>query len=176
MYSAGFSRVIPSCGVSEAWFRCLAFVMVFACIPVKLNAEIETRRPIDDGIALVPLFPSLPLDINGSPNLERQKALAAHFSSRQNQESHPGYNDQDRQSRKGLYLGAALAVVGGGLAWWSKKEADDAYDHYLHSASAQRQASQIDRAERFDRIAGGAFALMEAGVVLSVYFSFLDKR
>jgi hypothetical protein len=136
----------------------------------------ETRRPIDDGIALVPLFPSLPLAAKSRYNLERQHALATNLFDQLNQERRPAYNDQDRQSRKGLYLGAALAVVGGGLAWWSKKEADDAYDHYLHSASAQRQARQIDRAERFDRIAGGALALMEAGVVLSVYFTFLDKR
>ncbi len=73
---------------------------------------------------------------------------------------------------KAAYLSAGLALSGGVLAWLSKREADDAYDHYLHAAGSERQKTQFDRAERYDRLSGAAFAAMEAGILMTAYFTF----
>ena len=74
--------------------------------------------------------------------------------------------------RSRLYLSAGLALSAGVLAFWSKREADQAYDRYLHTASAERQQGLFDRAERYDRIAGAAFVGMEVGLVLTTYLVF----
>ena len=71
-----------------------------------------------------------------------------------------------------LYLSAALTVSAAAVARLSKDRADDAYETYLKSAGRQRQQSHFEEAERYDRIAGAAFAVMEAGLVWSVYLLF----
>ncbi len=73
---------------------------------------------------------------------------------------------------KAAYLSAGLALSSGVMAWLSKREADDAYDHYLHAAGSERQKTQFDRAERYDRLSGAAFAAMEAGILMTAYFTF----
>ena len=71
-----------------------------------------------------------------------------------------------------LYFSAALTVSAAAVARLSKERADDAYETYLMSAGRQRQQSHFEEAERYDRIAGAAFAVMEAGVVWSLYLLF----
>ncbi|MCY3760102.1 MAG: hypothetical protein OXH50_02530 [Gemmatimonadetes bacterium] len=71
-----------------------------------------------------------------------------------------------------MYLSAALTVSAAAVARVSKDRADDAYETYLKSAGRQRQQSHFEQAERYDRIAGAAFAVMEAGLVWSVYLLF----
>ena len=71
-----------------------------------------------------------------------------------------------------FYLSAALTVSAAAVARLSKERADDAYETYLRSAGRQRQQSHFEEAERYDRIAGAAFAVMEAGVVWSLYLLF----
>ena len=71
-----------------------------------------------------------------------------------------------------VYLSAALTVSAAAVARLSKERADDAYETYLRSAGRQRQQSHFEEAQRYDRIAGAAFAVMEAGVVWSLYLLF----
>ncbi len=80
--------------------------------------------------------------------------------------------EKERRLSPGVYLSAALAAAAGGVAWWSERRADRAYDRYMHAASIRRQQDQFRRAERFDRVAGAAFAAMEAGFVLTAYLIF----
>ena len=70
---------------------------------------------------------------------------------------------------------AALTVGAGLVAYWSKEKADEAYDRYLHSASAKRQNEFYAQARRYDRLAGTAFIGMEAGLVLSSYLLFFNR-
>lgn len=85
-----------------------------------------------------------------------------------------GRGAEGSRPRARLYLSAALALGGGGLALWSKRRADEAYESYLRSAGIRRREKQFERAERYDRIAGAAFAAMEAGIVLTTYFVFFS--
>lgn len=80
--------------------------------------------------------------------------------------------DRGRRLRPALVASAALGVTGAVLAYWSSQQADDAYDRYLRSAGEGRQRRAIDRAERYDRLAGAAFVTMEVGLALSVYYAF----
>ena len=74
--------------------------------------------------------------------------------------------------RRWLYVSAGLTVTAAVVATWSKQKADRSYDRYLTSANLETQRDQFDRAERFDRISGVAFAAMEAGVLFTTYFVF----
>ena len=85
-----------------------------------------------------------------------------------------GRGEEGSRPRARLYLSAALALGGGGLALWSKHRADEAYESYLRSAGIRRRERQFDRAQRYDRIAGAAFVAMEAGIVLTTYFVFFS--
>ena len=84
--------------------------------------------------------------------------------------------DGEQEVRSGssapLYLSAALTVSAAAIARFSKERADGAYETYLKSAGRQRQQSHFEEAERYDRIAGAAFAVMEAGLVWSLYLLF----
>ena len=73
---------------------------------------------------------------------------------------------------KRALLSAALAASSGVIAWVAKREADDSYERYLRAAGSDRQQEQFDRAERYDRISGAAFAAMEAGILMTAYFTF----
>lgn len=79
---------------------------------------------------------------------------------------------RESRLRPRLYWSMGLALAAGGAAWWSGHRADRAYDRYLHSAGRQHQDEQFRRAERYDRLAGGAFVFMEAGIVLTTYLVF----
>ena len=84
--------------------------------------------------------------------------------------------EKERKRAKGrLYLGAALTVGAGLVAYWSKEKADRAYDRYLHSASAKRQNEFYAEARHYDRMAGVAFIGMEVGLVLSSYLLFFNR-
>jgi len=74
--------------------------------------------------------------------------------------------------RRAAWASGAVAIAGGLIARWSKKKADRAYDRYLHSAAVRRQDRAFERSQRYDRITGGAFVVMEAGVVLAACFTF----
>ena len=74
--------------------------------------------------------------------------------------------------RPALVASAGLAVTGAAVAYWSTHKAEHAYGRYLHSAGATRQQDALDHAERYDRIAGTGFFLMEAGLVLTARFVF----
>ena len=80
--------------------------------------------------------------------------------------------DSGGRWRPALVASAGLAVTGAAVAYWSTHKAEDAYDRYLHSAGATRQQDALDRAERYDRIAGTGFFVMEAGLVLTACFAF----
>lgn len=75
-------------------------------------------------------------------------------------------------SPKQLYFSAALTVSAAAIAQWSEERADDAYDKYLKTAARGRQGSYFSEARRYDRVAGIAFAVMEAGLFWSVYLVF----
>ena len=74
--------------------------------------------------------------------------------------------------RRTVIASAALAAGGAAIAHWSSGHGDDAYDRYLSSAGERRREDAFDEAERYDRIAGTAFLVMEAGLVLTAYFVF----
>ena len=82
---------------------------------------------------------------------------------------------EQKRAKSRLYLGAALTVGAGLVAYWSKEKADRAYDRYLHSASAKRQNEFYAEARRYDRMAGVAFIGMEIGLVLSSYLLFFNR-
>ena len=71
--------------------------------------------------------------------------------------------------RRQLYLSATVTVSAGLVARWAKQRADRAYDRYLTSAGIERQDRAFKRSEHYDRISGGAFAVMEAGLLFSTY-------
>lgn len=83
-----------------------------------------------------------------------------------------GDEDDGYGLRPALLASAGLALTGGFIAYWSTHEAEAAYDRYLHSAGTRRQQKALDRAERFDRLAGAGFLVMEAGLVLTARFVF----
>lgn len=79
----------------------------------------------------------------------------------------------ERPAWRRLAIASAVLVAGGGLAArWSKAKADRAYDRYLHSAGPQRRERALDRAERYDRLAGSGFLAMEAGLAACAYIVF----
>ena len=80
--------------------------------------------------------------------------------------------DTPKKPYRRIALGAAFALAAGTVAWISKEAADDEYDRYLHAASRNRQERHIERAERLDRYAGAAFLAMEAGIVMTAYWTF----
>ena len=82
---------------------------------------------------------------------------------------------EKKRVKSRLYLGAALTVGAGPVAYWSKEKADRAYDRYLYSASAKRQSEFYAEARRYDRMAGVAFIGMEVGLVLSSYLLFFNR-
>ena len=82
---------------------------------------------------------------------------------------------EEKRAKGRLYLSAALTVGAGLVAYWSKEKADEAYDRYLHSASAKRQNEFYAQARRYDRLAGTAYIGMEAGLVLSSYLLFFNR-
>lgn len=95
-----------------------------------------------------------------------------HGRTRASAATRPGDGGDRVRWRPALMASAALAVTGALVAHWSTDQADAAYDRYLKSAGSRRQEAALDRAERYDRVAGAGFAAMEVGLVLSAYFVF----
>ena len=77
-----------------------------------------------------------------------------------------------KRSYRRMALGAAFSLAAGTIAFLSKEAADDAYDRYLHAVSPKRQERNFERAERMDRYAGAALLAMEAGILLTAYWTF----
>ena len=65
-----------------------------------------------------------------------------------------------------LAAGVGLAAAGAAVAWWSEGRADRAYRRYLHAAAWRRQQRALDDAERYDRVAGGAYLAMHTGMLV----------
>ena len=143
----------------------LAAVIMLAASPV--TAEQPAPRP--DTSAWSPLPRVLPAMYQAMPS--DGHALSNGGAGRWIRGSER-LNERRFQPGKAADLSAGLALTGGVLAWLSKREADDAYDRYLHSAGSERQRTEFDRAERYDRLSGAAFAAMEAGILLTAYFTF----
>lgn len=81
---------------------------------------------------------------------------------------------------KGLWLGhngklafssALIAVSSGVGAYFAKKTADRNYERYLNSGDPEKMNHYFKRAERYDRIASGMWALSEIGLVVTFYFA-----
>ncbi|MBD3235415.1 MAG: PQQ-binding-like beta-propeller repeat protein [Candidatus Eisenbacteria bacterium] len=60
-------------------------------------------------------------------------------------------------------------VAGAGAALWLQHEADQAYDQYLHTGDPRERERQIDRAERLDRGALGAWIGSEGFFLLGLW-------
>ena len=118
-----------------------------------------------DALQLLPVSAGVSASIGGS---EWQKLSG----SRSRTSTGKSSRLQDSR-RRWLYVSAGLTVTAAAVARWSKQKADRSYDRYLTSANLETQRDQFDRAERFDRISGVAFAAMEAGVLFTTYFVFL---
>jgi hypothetical protein len=140
-------------------------MFALAALPVAAEATVENTE-VSAWSSLPRMLPEVhqvkPVSLSGS-RLHAQQAGRAKKEQLDERRFHPG---------KAAYLSAGLALSGGVLAWLSKREADNAYDHYLRAAGSERQKTQFDRAERFDRLSGAAFAAMEAGVLMTAYFTF----
>ena len=151
---AGESRAEPAVTLSSRVFSPLA-PFLFEGVPPLVPAAIPAhapraghRQPPFPGPAL-----GSPLSRQGSAGSDREKGDRSRFSAP-------------------LYLSAAVTVSAAAVARFSKDRADNAYETYLKSAGRQRQQNHFEEAERYDRIAGAAFAVMEAGLVWSVYLLF----
>jgi hypothetical protein len=81
----------------------------------------------------------------------------------------PRRGDEGMRLTRGVYLGGALALSAGVLAWWSQDRADHAYGQYMRAAGVRRQARCYARSKDYDRVTGWAFVGMEAGLVLATY-------
>ena len=155
----------------------LAAVIMLAASPVTA----EQPAPRADTSAWSPLPRVLPAMYQAMPSDGHalSNGGAGRWNYDNDDEQQPGenrggerLNERRFQPGKAAYLSAGLALTGGVLAWLSKREADDAYDRYLHSAGSERQRTEFDRAEHYDRLSGAAFAAIEAGILLTAYFTF----
>ena len=159
------------------WLAAVSTLMLSAS-----PSQAQEPAPYADTLAWSPLLPRvLPTMYQAMPSDGRvlPKGGAGRWNYGHDDEQGGGENSEGGrlnerrfQPGKAASLSAGLALTGGVLAWLSKREADDAYDRYLHSAGSERQRTEFDRAERYDRLSGAAFAAMEAGVLLPAYFTF----
>ena len=154
---AGESRAEPGGTLSSRMFSRLA-PFLFEGVPPLVAGAVPAHAP-GDGYRQPP-FPG-PGKAHGFPRSRHQ--------GRSGGDREPG--DRSRFSAP-LYLSAAATVSAAAVARFSKDRADDAYETYLKSAGRQRQQNHFEEAERYDRIAGVAFAVMEVGLVWSVYLLF----
>jgi len=118
-----------------------------------------------DSFDLAPVFPRV--------EVAAQAPLVPHNRDAKSAEQGSGRN---RGRIRPPYASAFIAVGMGLVAYWSKREADEAYQAYLASASLRRQRKLFQRAERYDRIAGAAFLSMEAGLVITIYLAVFSKE
>lgn len=157
----------------------LTGVLMFALAALPVAAETTVEHTEGPAWSFLPrMLPEVrrvnPFSFSGS-RLHTQQAGWNLLSDKEQQDGRAEKSQLDERRfhpGKAAYLSACLALSGGVLAWLSKREADDAYDHYLRAAGSERQKTQFDRAERFDRLSGAAFAAMEVGVLMTAYFTF----
>ena len=132
------------------------------------------RSGSSEQLPLASLFHAL--EKGNEPPHSRVRGMGQSFGSALSRRQDRAGDDRKQRVRSRfsapLYLSAALTVSAAAVARLSKDRADDAYETYLKSAGRQRQQSHFEEAERYDRIAGAAFAVMEAGLVWSVYLLF----
>lgn len=142
-----------------------------AAAPPAAGARLA-QRPVATGTGLLPapVVAALPVVAAAAPSPAPMVAgLAPRPGLRRRDGAESGRPDRWRPA---LAASAALAATGALVAYWSSDRADGAYDRYLRSAGAGRREAALDRAERYDRISGAAFAAMEAGLLLTAYFLF----
>jgi hypothetical protein len=142
---------------------CLTPVLLHGAPPVLEETVPDTLRRILPVPQHALGADSVPL---ASVSLLHNRATASRNSGRDSG------SDGSRLWRPALVASAGLAVTGAVVAYWSNRQAGEAYDRYLHSAGAARQQDSLDRAERYDRLAGASFLVMEAGIVLTARFVF----
>lgn len=156
----------------------VVLMLSLAALPVAARAPVEIAEVPAWSPLLSRMLPEVPQVKPVSLSRSRLQAQQAGGSfrideQRQDETARKGQLDERRfNPGKAAYLSAGLALSGGVLAWLSKREADDAYAHYLRAAGSERQKTQFERAERFDRLSGAAFAAMETGVLMTAYFTF----
>ena len=122
--------------------------------------------------ALFPLPGGAPLKVHARGLLAASPIVGARGMGRPVGYLNQGEKERRQRSRTPLYLSSALALSAGVFAYWTKDEADAAYENYRKAAGQLRQDEQFDRAERYDRISALGFALMEAGLVWTTYLVF----
>jgi len=66
-------------------------------------------------------------------------------------------------------LGVGTMVVSAVLVTHFHHTAEEAYSQYLHCGSYRRMERLFKRAQRYDRLTGWAYAVMEAGFVVTVF-------
>ncbi len=155
MYSAGFKR-----RAIAAWMGAFLVLGRTAAGAAEEGGGVELTLP--------PLFAA------AAPAFELRSMSAGEIRPLLALEVEQEGLKKERRKRLGslFYLGAGLALSTGVVALWTKREADRAYDDYLHTANQQRQKERFDRAEDRDRISGAAFIAMEVGLVLTTYTLF----
>ena len=144
---------------------------VFCCQATVSARQSAAPEPARLTLGLAAVFPTSP-GTGEVPTLTfgpHPKGLPLHQLS---ESSRGRQAERKKRSRTGLYLSAGLAVSAGVLALWSRREADQAYDRYLHAAGQTRQKKQFNQAESYDRISGAALAAMEVGIVLTTHLIF----
>jgi hypothetical protein len=161
--------------------RPLAIVLTIALVASAVPTQAQANEPVvGSDLGLLPgLLPDQLSRQLSMPGFQFRPAtipdLQSHLRLGREQRRVDGSDGHDvRRFHPGkrAYLSAAFAVSSGVLAWLSKREADDSYDRYLGAAGGERQKTQFDRAERYDRLSGAAYVAMEAGILMSVYFTF----
>jgi hypothetical protein len=152
-------------------------VVALLLAPVLIHAQSRWSPPPDSwpAVAVSPLsaLPSLlPVPRHAHSLVVSTNRLVSTSDPTPAGQTLAGAGQDESRWRPALVASAGLAVTGALVAYWSTGEADAAYDRYLHAAGAHRQQEALDKTERHDRIAGAAFLLMEAGLVLTARFVF----
>ena len=163
-----------SAGVKKSFlvrFWVWSILGVFCCQTTVSARQLVAPEAVRPTLGLATVFPASPgiAEAPAPPFGSHPRGLQLHQLS----ESSSGRQAElKKRPRTGLYLSAGLAVSAGVLALWSRREADRAYDRYLHAAGQTRQKKQFNQAESYDRISGAALAAMEVGIVLTTYLVF----
>lgn len=66
-------------------------------------------------------------------------------------------------------FGFGTVVLSAALGLYCHNQAEQAYRDYLHCGSYQRMKRLFARAQRYDRLTGWAYGVMEVGFVVTVF-------
>ncbi len=66
-------------------------------------------------------------------------------------------------------IGFGIMVLSAALGLYCHNQAEQAYRDYLHCGSYQRMQRLFARAQRYDRLTGWAYGVMEVGFVITVF-------